>query len=98
MQWNAKIITHKKEKRIAVYFEKNAEWIARIKNVAGSRWSQTLGLWHIPNTEENRIRFKLTPYRTQSRQEKALPKSKNSSNGYAPNPIAKVPSPLIAKP
>jgi integrase/recombinase XerD len=31
MNWEAKIITHKKEKRIAVYFEKNAELIARIK-------------------------------------------------------------------
>lgn len=61
MKWEAKTITHKKEKRIAVYFEKNAEWIARIKQVEGSRWSQTLGVWHLPDTEENRIRFKLTP-------------------------------------
>lgn len=61
MNWNAKIITHNKEKRIAVYFEKNAELIARIKLVEGSRWSQTLGVWHIPDTDENRIRFKITP-------------------------------------
>ena len=31
MNWEAKIITHRKEKRIAVYFEKNPELIARIK-------------------------------------------------------------------
>lgn len=61
MNWEAKIITHRKEKRIAVYFEKNAELIARIKLVEGSRWSQTLGVWHIPDTEENRIRFKIAP-------------------------------------
>jgi integrase/recombinase XerD len=61
MKWEAKIITHKGSKRIAVYFEKNAEWIARIKQVEGSRWSQTLGVWHLPDTGENRIRFKLTP-------------------------------------
>ncbi len=61
MNWNAKIITHKGSKRIAVYFEKNAQWIARIKKLDGSRWSQTLGVWHLPDTEENRIRFKLTP-------------------------------------
>jgi integrase/recombinase XerD len=61
MNWEAKIITHRGSKRIAVYFEKNAEWIARIKLVEGSRWSQTLGVWHIPDTEENRIRFKLMP-------------------------------------
>ena len=60
MNWNAKIITHRKEKRIAVVFEKNAELIARIKLIDGSRWSQTLGVWHIPDTEENRLRFKLT--------------------------------------
>ncbi|RTY97431.1 integrase [Flavobacterium sp. RSP49] len=59
MSWNAKVITHKKEKRIAVYFEKNQELITRIKTVAGSRWSQSLVAWHIPDTEENRIRFKI---------------------------------------
>lgn len=31
MNWEAKIVTLKKEKRIAVYFEKNAELITRIK-------------------------------------------------------------------
>ncbi|QBN18412.1 site-specific tyrosine recombinase/integron integrase [Flavobacterium nackdongense] len=61
MNWSAKIITHKKVKRIAVYFEKNADLIARIKQIDGVRWSQTLRAWHLPDTEENRIRFKLTP-------------------------------------
>ncbi len=61
MKWKAKIITHKKEKRIAVYFEKNDEWIARIKKLTGSRWSQTLGVWHLPDTVENRQRFHLVP-------------------------------------
>ena len=61
MNWEAKIITHKKEKRIAVYFEKNAVLIARIKKLEGSRWSQTLGVWHLPDTVENRERFHLVP-------------------------------------
>ncbi|WP_304200526.1 site-specific integrase [Flavobacterium alvei] len=61
MIWKAKIIKHRKENRIAVYFEKNAELIVRIKKLDGSRWSQTLGVWHLPDTEENRIRFKITP-------------------------------------
>lgn len=61
MNWEAKIITHRGSKRIAVYFEKNAELIARIKLVEGSRWSQTLGVWHLPDTAENRIRFRITP-------------------------------------
>lgn len=59
MKWEAKIITHRKEKRIAVYFEKNAELIARIKRLEGSRWSQSLGVWHLPDTAENRLRFKI---------------------------------------
>lgn len=59
MNWSAKIITHKKIKRIAVYFEKNADLIAKIKLVEGSRWSQTLKAWHIPDTDENRKRFKI---------------------------------------
>ena len=61
MVWEAKILTHKKEKRIAVYFKKDADLIARIKQIDGARWSQTLGVWHLPDTEENRIRFKILP-------------------------------------
>src|ERR1043165_1715870 len=60
MYWEAKIITHKKEKRIAVYFEKNSELIARIKKLDGSRWSQTLGVWHLPDTLGNRMKFRIT--------------------------------------
>ncbi len=61
MKWKAKIITHKKEKRIAVYFEKNAEFIAKIKEIDGARWSQSLVAWHLPDTEGNRIRFRIIP-------------------------------------
>ena len=43
MIWSAKIVSHKGEKRIAVYFEKNTDLIARIKKVEGSRWSQSKG-------------------------------------------------------
>jgi integrase/recombinase XerD len=59
MKWESKIITHKKESRIAVYFEKNPDFIARIKQLDGARWSQTLGVWHLPDNEANRIRFKI---------------------------------------
>ncbi|NEW80505.1 MAG: tyrosine-type recombinase/integrase [Gelidibacter sp.] len=61
MIWEAKIIKHKGENRIAVYFEKNAEWIASIKQIEGARWSQSLKAWHLPDTEENRVRFKIKP-------------------------------------
>lgn len=61
MHWEAKIITLNKEKRIAVYFDKKADLIARIKKLEGSRWSQVLMVWHLPDTVENRIRFKINP-------------------------------------
>jgi integrase/recombinase XerD len=59
MIWEAKIIKHKGESRIAVYFEKNADWIARIKKLEGVRWSISLKAWHLPDNEANRLRFKL---------------------------------------
>lgn len=59
MNWSAKIISHNGEKRIAVYFEKNKELIDRIKMLDGSRWSQSLKVWHLPLTVEYIIRFKL---------------------------------------
>lgn len=59
MKWESKLIKYKGAARIAVAFEKNAELIARIKTVEGSRWSQSMRVWHIPDTEENRLRFKI---------------------------------------
>lgn len=61
MNWEAKIITHLKEKRIAVYFEKNRELIARIKKLEGACWSQSMKVWHLPYTIENSNRFGLAP-------------------------------------
>jgi len=59
MNWKAKLISHNKESRIAVYFEKNTELIARIKKLKGSRWSQSLCVWHLPDTEDYRLRFQI---------------------------------------
>lgn len=59
MKWESKLIKHNGTFRIAVVFEKNTELIARIKTVDGSRWSQSMGIWHIPDNDENRIRFKI---------------------------------------
>jgi integrase/recombinase XerD len=59
MKWAAKIITYKKEQRISVVFDNTADTIARIKKLEDARWSATLSCWHLPDTEENRLRFKL---------------------------------------
>lgn len=61
MIWTAKPIKHNNENRIAVYFEKNTDLIARIKQVDGARWSQQKTVWHVPDTIENRERFKIEP-------------------------------------
>ena len=43
-----------------VYFEPNADWAARMREAAGSRWSSRLRVWHLPDTEENRKRFSIS--------------------------------------
>lgn len=59
MNWSAKIISHNGEKRIAIYFEKNKDLIERIKKLEGSRWSQSLRVWHLPDTEKYRNQFQI---------------------------------------
>lgn len=59
MKWSAAFITHKKEKRIAVYFDKDPDLIARIKKLEGVRWSATLKAWHLPDKEGYRQQFGL---------------------------------------
>lgn len=59
MTWKARIIKHRDESRIAISFKKDIDLIARIKQIKGARWSQTLMVWHLPDTDENRNRFKL---------------------------------------
>lgn len=105
MYWTAKPIIHKGEKRIAVYFEKNTDLIARIKQLEGARWSPSLVAWHLPDTEENRIRFKIPPLSHSlpslegiAQIEKPACRQAGSNKGCVPNAIAKAPSPLIAKP
>lgn len=59
MSYKAELIEHRKEKRIAVWFENKPELNARIKALGDARWSKTLNAWHLPNTPENRLKFKL---------------------------------------
>lgn len=60
--WEAKLIKHKKQDRIAVYFEKNIALIERIKKLPGIKWSNSLKVWHLPNNDENRKRFKIVTF------------------------------------
>lgn len=60
MIWNAKIIKHRNEIRIAVEFKKDQELIRRIKLFADARWSQQKKVWHLPDNPQNRSTFRLT--------------------------------------
>lgn len=64
MKWESKLIKHKGVVRIAIAFERNAGLIPQIRTFQGSRWSQSLRVWHLPYTEENRLRFKLPLHST----------------------------------
>ena len=92
MNWNVKLLKHNGEPRIGVYFDKNAELISRIKKIEGTRWSQSKRVWHIPDTEKNRLRFNIEPLsHSQPSAEgfEHLEKFKQwlSSKRYSPNTI-----------
>ncbi len=59
MIFKAKTVLHKGTSRIAVYFEKNASLIVRIKTFEDARWSASKKYWHLPDTDANRLHFKL---------------------------------------
>lgn len=59
MQYRAQIIVHRNQKRIAVWYENDAELISRFRKLEGAKWSATLQVWHIPDNTQNRLKFKL---------------------------------------
>lgn len=59
MKWKATLIKYRDADRIAIEFEKDAELIRRIKLIDDARWNPAKQYWHIPDTSENRARFRL---------------------------------------
>ncbi|HQD12630.1 MAG TPA: site-specific integrase [Chitinophagales bacterium] len=59
MQWSARLVKYREESRIAVYFDKKKEYIARIKQLPDARWSYRLMAWHVPDNADNRQRFNI---------------------------------------
>lgn len=55
----ARIITHRGEKRIGVFVDRDDVMTPQVRDIAGSRWSQTLRIWHLPDTDINRRKFGL---------------------------------------
>ncbi|WP_411377712.1 tyrosine-type recombinase/integrase [Flavobacterium psychrophilum] len=92
MKWQSKIIKYKGTSRIAVSFEKNTILIERIKQIEGRQWSLSLQVWHLPDTIDNRIRFKIeTPISRVPSEEKREQIQKFSkwlfSKRYSPSTI-----------
>ena len=52
-------INYKGNDIIKVIFDYNKEWNAKLKIMPGATWSQTLKCWHVPDTEANRVKFKM---------------------------------------
>jgi integrase/recombinase XerD len=61
-EWKISIETINQQKRIAIRFDKNNEWIAMIKNIVGARWDPKIKAWHIQDTEEHRSIFGIKKY------------------------------------
>ncbi|OAQ39923.1 integrase [Pedobacter psychrophilus] len=59
MAFEAKIITHKSKKRIAVWYPNQQELITRFRKLDDAKWSASLQVWHLPDTTENRIKFSI---------------------------------------
>ena len=47
-----KRVTHKGEKRIALYLPYSKENLRRAKSIPGARWSKTLKCWHYPDNKD----------------------------------------------
>jgi len=60
MKWQAKLMKHRNQQRIAIYFDKNKEAIERIKKLPGALWSHSRTVWHVPDTPEYRQQFGIT--------------------------------------
>lgn len=92
MKWNAKIISHKGTPRIAIFFEKDATLISRIKTFEDALWSASKRYWHLPDTEQNRLHFRLPLAHTLLPNTEGLTSIETfkrylSSKRYSPNTI-----------
>lgn len=59
MKWTTKLIKEGDQSRIAVYFTITPELNLRFQKIEGAQWSSDLNAWHLPDTPDNRSRFKV---------------------------------------
>lgn len=58
-EWSAECRRLKGQAWIAVRIPKEEKWITRIKSIPGRRWNAEWRVWLVPDTPENRERFKI---------------------------------------
>ncbi|HEY6913918.1 MAG TPA: hypothetical protein VI413_04510 [Paludibacter sp.] len=51
-------ITHRNEARIRVDFPYNQEVVSKLRQISDTRWSKTMGAWHVPYTKEAFVQLK----------------------------------------
>lgn len=59
MKWTTKLIKEGDQSRIAVYFTITPELNLRFQKIEGAQWSSSLNAWHLPDTPDNRSRFRV---------------------------------------
>ena len=62
--WRAVAVEHRGQNRIAVFFEKTDDLVKRFRKFSGAKWSNELVAWHIPDNDENRLKFAITEKKT----------------------------------
>lgn len=55
----AKIIEHNHTSRIGLYAPNQPEINQYLRNLVGSKWSRSLGCWHVPDTKTYRLQFNI---------------------------------------
>jgi integrase/recombinase XerD len=60
--WEIVPILEKGNRKLAVSFEKNKDWIQLIRSFAGARWSYTQRCWIVADNEEHRQKLGLRDY------------------------------------
>ena len=59
MKWKAEPIIHNDKARIALHFDYSHSANERVRKLAGVKWSNTLKVWHVPDTSAYRKLFKM---------------------------------------
>jgi len=46
------VVEHRGEKRVKLVFKYDDELIEKVRKIPGRKWSQTMGCWHVPYSDD----------------------------------------------